>query len=456
MAIRRGQRPLEAAGSWSIDTTPGRVLYGAGVIDLVGEVVRELGGRRVLVVTDPGVAAAGHVHRASVSLRAAGLDVRVFHGVGENPGERHVAAAAAAARGHDADFLIGLGGGSAMDCAKGGNFILTNGGRMEDYWGFGKASRPMLPSVGVPCTAGTGSEAQSFAVISREDDHRKMACGDPKARFTATLLDPELVRTAPPEVMAATGLDALSHALESFVATAANPYSRMFASESFARLLRGFDAVAEAQRENGPSPASERLAAARNEPGNEARREELRRPASERPAAADDEPGTGDQRVNGRGPGSGRAEDEVIELWGEMLLGAHFAGAAIEASMLGAAHGLANPLTARYDITHGVAVAVMLDHVLRFNDGDPDVRYEGLARLAFGGAAANGLAGERLADLWVGLRQRAGVAGRLRDLGVREADLDLLSGQAAEQWTSQFNPRTTSASDMLALYRAAF
>lgn len=408
MAIKRGQRPLEAGDSWSIDTAPGRVLCGAGVIDLIGEVVRELGGRRVLVVADPGVAAAGHMHRASVSLREAGLDLAVFYGVGENPGERHVAAAAAAARVHEADFLVGLGGGSAMDCAKGANFVFTNGGRMEDYWGFGKASKPMLPSVGVPCTAGTGSESQSFAVISREDDHRKMACGDPKARFAATLLDPNLVRTAPPEVMAATGLDALSHTLESFVCTAANPYSRMFASEGFARLLRGFDAVVEAQSENG---------------------------------------GTTGQGGTGEG---------MTELWGEMLLGAHFAGAAIEASMLGAAHGLANPLTARYEITHGVAVAVMLDHVVRFNGAAEGAGYGGLARLAFGGAADNGVASERLAELWAGLRDSAGVSARLRDLGVPEADLDLLSSQAAEQWTAQFNPRSASPSDMLALYRAAF
>lgn len=408
MAIKRGQRPLEAGDSWSIDTAPGRVLYGAGVIDLVGEVVRELGGRRVLVVADPGVAAAGHVHRASVSLREADLDLAVFYGVGENPGERHVAAAAAAARVHEADFLVGLGGGSAMDCAKGANFVFTNGGRMEDYWGFGKASKPMLPSVGVPCTAGTGSESQSFAVISREDDHRKMACGDPKARFAATLLDPELVRTAPPEVMAATGLDALSHALESFVCTAANPYSRMFASEGFARLLRGFDAVVEAQPGSGTSSGLRQTAV------------------------------------------------DPTELWGEMLLGAHFAGAAIEASMLGAAHGLANPLSARYEITHGVAVAVMLDHVVRFNGAAEGAAYGGLARLAFGGGSENGVASERLAELWAGLRNSAGVSARLRDLGVPEADLDLLSSQAAEQWTAQFNPRSASPSDMLALYRAAF
>ena len=438
MGIKRGQRPLEAADSWSIDTAPGRVLFGAGVTELTGEVVREFGGDRVLVVTDPGVADAGHVERASRSLVRAGLNVAVFDGVGENPGERHVANAADAARNHQADFLVGLGGGSAMDCAKGANFVFTNGGRMEDYWGFGKASRSMLPSIGIPCTAGTGSEAQSFAVISREADHRKMACGDPKARFAATLLDPLLVRTAPAEVMAATGLDALSHAFESFVCTAANPYSRMFASEGFERLLRGFDAVVAAQAGDGGRPPHQKSDAAR--------------PESARSAGPESE-GVTPRGMTSEGA---RSEAMVNEQWGEMLLGAHFAGAAIEASMLGAAHGLANPLTAGYDITHGVAVAVMLDHVVRFNGGAPQARYGGLARLAFDGAATNGVASERLAELWASLRQRTGVAARLRDLGVREADLELLSAQAAQQWTSQFNPRSASPSDMLALYQAAF
>ncbi len=416
MGIKRGQRPLDAENSWSVDTAPGRVLFGSGVIDLVGDLVRELGGGRVLVVADPGVAAAGHVHRASVSLRHAGLEVAVFYGVEENPGERHVAAAAAAARAHQATFLVGLGGGSAMDCAKGANFVLTNGGRMEDYWGFGKATSPMLPSIGVPCTAGTGSEAQSFAVISREDDHRKMACGDPKARFLATILDPELARTAPPQVMAAAGLDAFSHAMESFVATAANPYSQMFSSEGFRRLLRGFEVVAAAQGANQ--------------------------------GAATNSTSTG--------TASG-LESEVNDLWGEMLLGAHLAGAAIEASMLGAAHGLANPLTARYDITHGVAVAVVLDHVVRFNGETGDTGYTGLVRLLDGQEdEADGPASARLADSWAGLRGRAGVAGRLRDLGVSEGDLELLASQASEQWTAQFNPRAVTASDMLSLYQAAF
>lgn len=124
MAIKRGQRPLEAGDSWSIDTAPGRVLYGAGVIDLVGEVVRELGGRRVLVVTDPGVAAAGHVHRASVSLREAGLELAVFYGVGENPGERHVALARVltnAVENGKLETRFAKGNGGTMHVAGGGD-----------------------------------------------------------------------------------------------------------------------------------------------------------------------------------------------------------------------------------------------------------------------------------------------------------------------------------------------
>src|SRR5437764_6949455 len=106
-----------------------------------------------------------------------------------------------------------------MDCAKGINFLFTNGGRMQDYWGVGKATKPMLPMIAVPTTAGTGSETQSFALISDAKTHVKMACGDKKASFRVALLDPELTLTQPPRVTALTGIDAVAHALESYVAS---------------------------------------------------------------------------------------------------------------------------------------------------------------------------------------------------------------------------------------------
>src|SRR5690348_9927754 len=189
----------------------GRVVFGAGSIERLGELARELGGTRVLLVTDPGLEDAGHPQRAADALRGAGLAVAVFDGVEENPTNRHVEAGREAARAHRADLLVAVGGGSAMDVAKGANFLLTNGGTMADYQGFGRATKPMLPSIGVPTTAGTGSEAQSYALIADESSHLKMACGDRKAAFRVAVLDPAVTLTQPRSVTAVTGIDSVAH-----------------------------------------------------------------------------------------------------------------------------------------------------------------------------------------------------------------------------------------------------
>src|SRR3954451_21306026 len=154
-----------------------RVVFGPGSLARLGELARDLGGRRVLLVTDPGLEAAGHPQRAVEVMRSAGLEGAVFDDVEETPTPRHVGQGLDVAKRHRADCLVAVGGGSAMDVAKGVNFLLTNGGSMEKYRGFGKAAKPMLPSIGVPTTAGTGSEAQSFAVIADASSHIKMACG---------------------------------------------------------------------------------------------------------------------------------------------------------------------------------------------------------------------------------------------------------------------------------------
>src|SRR5262249_17412696 len=152
-----------------------------GSLGRLGDLARELGGHRVLLVTDPGLEAAGHPQRAVSNLESAGLDVTVFDEVKENPSTVCVELGTAVARKAKIDLIVAVGGCSSMDCAKGVNFLLTNGGKMEDYKGFGKATKPMLPSIGVPTTSGTGSEAQSYALITDEQSHLKMACGDKKA-----------------------------------------------------------------------------------------------------------------------------------------------------------------------------------------------------------------------------------------------------------------------------------
>src|SRR6516162_5019798 len=213
-----------------------RVVFGPGSLARLGELTRDLGGKRILLVTDPGLEAAGHPQRAVASIKDAGIPVFVFDGVEENPTTRHVDACLAFAKKHAIDFIVAVGGGSSMDCAKGTNVLLSNGGAMADYKGYGKATKPMLPSIGVPTTAGTGSEAQSYALIADDKTHMKMACGDRKAAFKIAILDPEVTVSQPPKVTALTGIDALSHAIESYVTANRSPVSQMFAREGWELL----------------------------------------------------------------------------------------------------------------------------------------------------------------------------------------------------------------------------
>ncbi|MBI5768341.1 MAG: iron-containing alcohol dehydrogenase [Verrucomicrobia bacterium] len=286
-----------------------KLVFGPGVLRELPALVREAGGTSVFLVTDTGLMRAGHAARATALLEAAGLPVAVYDHSHENPTESDAATCRDAARAVTFDCFVALGGGSSMDTAKAANFLLTNGGAMRDYHGYGKATKPMLPLIAIPTTAGTGSECQSYALVSRDDTHEKMACGDPKARAHTALLDPELTATQPRSVAMATGLDALAHALESAVCTKRSPISSLYSEAAFRHL----------------SAAIGRVIA-----------------------------------------GSPALDDR-----GHLQLGAALAGLAIENSMLGAAHATANPLTARYHAVHGHAVARMLPHVLAFNAADP-------------------------------------------------------------------------------------
>lgn len=343
---------------------------------------RTLGGSRVFIATDRGIAKAGILARAISALQSERIAVCVFADVSSNPTTEDVEAAVAVALANTpVDIIIGLGGGSAMDCAKGVNFLLTNGGKMEDYWGTNKATQPMLPSIGIPTTIGTGSEAQSFALIAQQETHIKMACGDKKAKFGTVILDATLTHTLPRPVAAATGIDAIAHAIESFASTRRNPMSQMFSQHAWQLLDANFEAALE----------SKNTAAQSN-----------------------------------------------------MLFGAYLAGLAIENSMLGAAHACANPLTARYGIPHGVAVALMLPHVIQFNSS---VSVEAYRQLYPDG---------NLADRVVHLRQMSNLPNTLRACAVQHTIIPTLANEAATQWTAQFNPRSLNIQDFTKLYEAAY
>jgi alcohol dehydrogenase len=267
---------------------------------------------------------------------------------------------------------------------------------MQDYWGIGKATKPMLPMIAVPTTAGTGSEAQSFALISDSQTHVKMACGDKKATFRIALLDPVLTVTQPPQITALTGIDAIAHAIESYVSKTRNHASLAFSREAWLMLGGNFAHVLE--------------------------------------------------------------NPEDLEARSDMQLGACFAGLAIENSMLGAAHALANPLTTNYGIVHGQAIGLMLPHVIRYNGQEYNRWYVDLLECT---AGVNGFpqpetGAPGLADFVANLAGKAGLPSRLGECGIEQNQLPQMAAEAATQWTSKHNPRSVGEQELLSIYEAAY
>ncbi len=375
-----------------------RIVFGEDRVNHIGGLAKELGGNHVLLVTDPGIEQAGHMDRVRQSLESEHLKITLFDQVIENPTTDTVERCTETARQSDIDIIVGLGGGSSIDTARGCNFLLTNGGHMQDYWGVGKARKPMLPMIAIPTTAGTGSECQSFALISDKDTHQKMACGDPKAAAKVALLDPRLTLSQPKQVAVCTGLDAMAHALESAVTKKRNPISSLFSKEAFRLTQAGLPRILETPND--------------------------------------------------------------LEARGQMLLGAAYAGLAIENSMLGAAHASANPLTAHYGIVHGQAVALMLPHVIRFNGKIDEIKaiYDELALHAglMDNSTINMDSEEIIAQRIETIMDHAEMPRTLSHFDILPSDFNKLASEAAQQWTGRFNPKEVSANDFEGLYKLSY
>lgn len=371
-----------------------RVIFGAGVVDRLGDLARELNFRRTLLVADHGLVASGHVDEAVGPLEKAGVEIFRFHDFEVNPDTRMIEKGTELVAPLQIDSIIGLGGGSSMDCAKGINFLLTNGGQMADYHGYGKAMKAMLPMIAIPTTAGTGSEAQSYALISDAETHVKMACGDPKAAFRVALLDPALTVSQPRSITATSGYDAIAHAVETYVTLKRNPLSEIFSREAW-RLLE---------------PNYERVL---SQPDN-------------------------------------------LSARGAMQLGAFYAGVAIENSMLGATHACANPLTARYGTAHGAAIAMLLPTVVRWNEKTGTDYCPLLSSSSLAGRNNHLTPGEELARRLEELAEAGGLRSNLRNAGVSETELPELAADAAQQWTGTFNPRPLDVQGAIEIYQCAY
>jgi alcohol dehydrogenase len=351
-----------------------RILFGAGEFARLGEVAREQNATRCLFLAGPSAMDAGHAQEAVRSLKARRIEVFAFHDFTPHPTVTMVETAREFAAPLDINLVVGLGDGDALDFAKAVNVVLANGGSIRDYRGYGNVPKPLLPMIAVPTAAGAGSEAHGNTVITDAEVRLRVICGDPKIFFRTAILDPKLTLSQPTAVTAVNGFEAISHALETLVSTRRTPISECFSRDAWRLLDASFERVL------------------------------------------------------------GVPDD--VEARSAMLLGAHFAGIAVEYAALGPAHACAQPLVENYKMPPGAAAALVLAPALEWMEEDG-----GSADLA-----------RRLRDL----AAAAGLPGSLRDASVPEQVLPRLADEAAAQWSGRFSPRPFDAEAALEIYRAAY
>jgi alcohol dehydrogenase class IV len=376
-------------------TSPTRVIAGRGLIEGAGFEFTKEGAARVLVVTDAVIRGTGLVERVEEGIADGGLEVAgVFDEVPQDSSTHVVERCAELARERGADSFLAVGGGSVMDTAKAANVIFTHGGAPRDWEGFYVLPRdgdgmgrplPLAPLACIPTTAGTGSEVSFAAVVKDPEEGLKIEIGDFPVFPRLAILDPRSTETLPPPVAAATGMDALTHAIEGYVSTEWNPHGDAHALHAL-RLIR----------------------------------DNLE-----------------------------RAVDGEEEARGNMLVAAAMAIVPTGSGALGATHSMSHPCGGRYGVPHGVANAINLPHVIRWNaEGSPAIasRYRDVAEV---------LAVDDLAGHVSGLRASLGLPGRLSEVGVPEAGIPELVQDAMGDACTLVNPRELAEEDFAALYRAA-
>ena len=387
---------------------PRLILSGGGAVSKVAEVLAQLGLSRPLIVTDPWMASSGTVERCLAPLRAAGLTAAVFHETVPDPTDTVVEAGVQAFRAGDYDCLIGFGGGSPMDTAKAIAILAAapEGTHIRAFKAPVQANTGAVPVLCIPTTAGTGSEATRFTVITDTERDEKMLIAGLGALPVAAVVDHELTWTVPPRTVADTGVDSLTHALEAFVSRRANPFS-----DDYARL---------AMRLIAPN---------------------LRR------AHAD--------ALNG---GTGARDEEAREA---MMRGAMLAGLAFSNASVALVHGMSRPIGAHFHVPHGLSNAMLLPAVTRFGLQSALPRYAEAARVM-------GVAGEGEGDQSAAVRLVEELEALNRDLAVPTpashgipADrwdglLETMAAQALASGSPANNPRVPDASEIVTLYREAY
>ena len=373
---------------------PTQIEFGNGAIARLPEFVKALGGSRVLVVGDPGVQRAGLIDRVQAILTGASIFNAVYADVESDPATRSVDEGTVHGKANGCDLVVGIGGGSALDTAKAIGLMLVNDGNIKDYVGIGKVPRAGTPVIAVPTTAGTGSELTIWSVLSDKVAKAKISVGSVLNCPAIALLDPELTLSLPPQITAATGMDALTHALESYVNTATQPISEAMSDQAMTLIARSL-----------------------------------------RKAVAD---------------------GSDVDARGDMLLASTIAAMAFNSTRLGLVHAFAMPLGAKFGIPHGLVNAIMLPEVMRFNHLANPRKFARIAEI-FGEKTA-GLSVEEAAALSVSaiekLKLDVGITAKLSNFGVTEGRFDEIVDEAMLSGNVPVNPRQPTHDDMKALLRA--
>ncbi|MCZ2404286.1 iron-containing alcohol dehydrogenase [Paenarthrobacter sp. Z7-10] len=371
---------------------------GGGAVHQTGALVEELGGTRPLIVTDAFMVTTGIVDSIIRSLENSGLEVAVFSGVVPDPTTDSLEKGVAAAKAHAADVVIGLGGGSAIDTAKALGLLSRQGGLMRDYKAPRNNNGPAVPVVAIPTTAGTGSEATQFTIISDSDTHEKMLCSGIAFLPQAAIIDYELTLTMPPRLTADTGIDALTHAIEAYVSRKANPFSDAFALTAIRTI------------------------------------------------------GVNLRRVYADG-----SDEKAREA---MMLAATQAGIAFSNSSVALVHGMSRPMGAHFHIAHGLANAMLFPAVTEFSVSAAEPRYAdcaralGLAADSSDGDAAKALVAELHAlnrDLEVPTPQAFGI-----DQDAWEEKITLMAEQALASGSPANNPVVPDAEQIQGIYATIY
>lgn len=374
---------------------PAISLMGADCLKDAGDQVGELGFKKALIVTDKVLGQIGIVKKVTDVLDNKNIEYAIYDETKPNPTVKNVNDGLALLKEKECDFVISLGGGSAHDCAKGIALLATNGGEIKDYEGVDKSKKPQLPMVGINTTAGTGSEMTLFAIISDEERHIKMALVDKHLTPIIAVNDPMLMLAMPKSLTAATGMDALTHAIEAYVSTSATPITDACAEKAI-ELISNYlvNAV-----ENG----------------------------------------------------------QDVEARDMMAYAEYLAGMAFNNASLGYVHAMAHQLGGFYNLPHGVCNAILLPHVQEYNKATSASRLAKIAKIM--GGNIEGLTDEQGADLCIdmikSLSQTVGIPEGLGVLGVKESDFETLATNALNDACSLTNPRKGNLEEVIAIFKKA-